>query len=129
MNTETKKVLLVEDEESIAMVVKRYLAKADLTVIHATDGKAGLELALTEKPDLILLDLRLPIMNGIMFLEELRKDKWGKNAIVVALTNDPSEEAISAARFLGIKEYIVKSNWAVDEALNRALIFIDKKIA
>ena len=69
MNAENKKVLVVEDEESIVMVIKKYLEKAGLTVFSAPDGKTGLETALKEKPDLVLLDLRLPVMNGIMFLE------------------------------------------------------------
>ena len=128
MQTENKKVLLIEDEESVLNIIERYLEKADVTVLRALNGKVGLEVALQEKPHLILLDLRLPVMNGIIFLEELRKDSWGKEAIVVTLTNDPTEEAVNVTKHLGIKEYIVKSNWPMEVALNRALVFIGKKI-
>lgn len=128
MNAENKKVLLVEDETTIATLIKRYLGKAEVTVLEAADGKAGLDIALKEKPDLILLDLSLPIVSGVAFLEILRKDPWGKDAVVVALTNSSSQEVLDAAQSFGVKEYIIKSNWAMDEALNRALIFIGKKI-
>ena len=128
MNTEQKKVLLIEDEETIAKLIRRYLERTDLAIFQAADGKAGLDLALKEKPDLILLDLSLPVMSGVDFLAELRKDQWGKDAIVVALTNSASQETLDTVKTFGVKEYIVKSNWAMDEALNRALIFIDKKL-
>src|SRR6185295_13401921 len=100
MDSTNKKILLIEDEEVIASMFKRRLSKTDLTVLGAVDGKSGLEIALKEKPDLILLDLSLPVMSGIEFLVELRKDVWGKNAVVVALTNNPDEEALRATREL-----------------------------
>jgi DNA-binding response OmpR family regulator len=129
MNTESKKVLLIEDDASITLVIKNRLEKSGFVVLTAVDGKSGLTMALSEKPDLIILDMLLPFMNGTELLTELRRDDWGKDAVVVALTNDSSEESLSATRALGIKEYIVKSNWSVEEALNRALVFIDEKVA
>ena len=128
MNPTAKKVLLIEDDKILIMVMKDNLAKAGIATFEALDGKTGLDTALREKPDLILLDLDMPVMNGMQFLEALRTDEWGKDAVVVAFTNSSSKESMDATRALGVKEFIVKSNWDAKEALNRALIFIGEKL-
>lgn len=124
-----KKVIIIEDDERLVTVLKDLLEKAGLTVLLALDGKIGLEITLKEQPDLILLDLQLPVLSGMDYLKALREDAWGKNAVVVAFTNVQTEESLNAARELGVKEYIMKSNWSVKEALDRALTFIDTKLA
>ena len=128
MESVVKKVLLVEDDENIVRALKDILEKAGIKVFQALDGKSGLDAALKERPDLIILDLQLPVLSGADFLKALREDAWGKDAVVVAFTNVQTEESMIATRELGVKEYIVKSNWSAKEALNRALIFIDVKI-
>ncbi len=124
-----KKVIIIEDDERLVTVLKDLLEKAGLTVLQALDGKSGLDMTLKERPDLILLDLQLPVLSGMDYLKALREDAWGKNAVVVAFTNVQTEESLTAARALGVKEYIMKSNWSVKEALDRALTFIDTKLA
>lgn len=80
-------VLIIEDEQILRDMYRDAFEKNDFTVVTAADGKEGLKLALEDKPDLILLDLALPQMNGMTILEALRNDEWGQHAQVIVLTN------------------------------------------
>ncbi|MEI6478789.1 MAG: response regulator [bacterium] len=92
MNTINKKILLlvVEDEKILAKTMEEKLLSEGFQVIKAYDGVEGLHLATAEHPDLILLDLLLPKMDGMSMLKMLRNDTWGKNVPVIILTNLPS---------------------------------------
>ena len=82
-----KKILIVEDEPSYVKLLESQL-KHIYEILEATDGKSGLALAKQEHPDLILLDIVLPVMDGMSVLAELRKDPvYGKNVKVILLTN------------------------------------------
>jgi len=89
-----KKVLIVEDELPYLKLLHGQLAKNGFAVLEATDGKSGLDLAKKEQPDLILLDIRIPIMNGLEVLNELRKDPYGKTANIIVLTNLEPDDTI-----------------------------------
>lgn len=82
-----KKVLIVEDEESMLDALSDYLETQDFTTLMARNGEEGLGIALREHPDLILLDILMPKMDGMIMLQKLREDEWGKNAPVIILTN------------------------------------------
>lgn len=73
-----KKILIVEDELFLLNLLHAQLTEKGYTVLDATDGKTGLEKAIHDKPDLILLDIKLPIMDGLTMLYLLRKEKVGK---------------------------------------------------
>jgi len=82
------KILIVEDDLLLQEGYALALQAEDFKVLKANDGKQGLEIALQEKPDLILLDILMPIMGGLEMLEKLRQDQdYGKTARVVLLTN------------------------------------------
>lgn len=106
-----KKVLVVEDDELIRQSYIQLLQKENYEVVQAADGRTGLEAALKEKPDVILLDLLMPEMSGQSLLDELREDEWGKDAKVIILTNFDKPKAIYATlvqhRALN---YLVKAN-------------------
>lgn len=104
-----KKILILEDELAYLNLLRDKLTKEGYNVIYANDGKRGLKMALQEKPDLILLDIRLPLMDGLTMLNMLRKDEWGKNANVIILTNVEDSKSISSAMHEIISKYIVKS--------------------
>ena len=78
-----KKVLVVEDERTLRDALVKKLSKEEFTVLSAKDGKEGLDTALAEHPDLILLDILMPKMNGIEVLQKLREDEWGAKAKVI----------------------------------------------
>ena len=82
-----KKILVVEDEESMLDAISDYLETQEFVTITARDGEEGLGIALKEHPDLILLDILMPKMDGMIMLQKLRQDEWGKGAPVIILTN------------------------------------------
>lgn len=82
-----KKILIVEDEESMLDIISNYLTNQEFTTLMAKDGEEGLTTALKERPDLILLDILMPKMDGMIMLQKLRLDEWGKKVPVIILTN------------------------------------------
>jgi len=110
-----KKILVVEDELAYIKVLHDQLAAVGYEVIEAHDGKVGLETALHTKPDLILLDIRMPKMDGLTMLKELRKDSWGKYVNVMILTNLEDSGSISNALNEKLSRYIVKSDSTLDQ--------------
>lgn len=82
-----KKILIVEDEESMLNAISDYLETQEFATLTASDGEEGLGIALKDHPDLILLDILMPKMDGMIMLQKLREDEWGKSAPVIILTN------------------------------------------
>jgi len=104
------KIAVIEDE---APIRELYRAKLDLEgydVRTANNGKDGLALAESFLPDLLLLDIRMPEMNGDEMLEKLRGTTWGASMRVIILTNLSKDEAPSILRFLSVDRYIVKAH-------------------
>ena len=90
-----KRILIVEDEESIQKAISDALVNQEFATLTARDGEEGLGIALKEHPDLILLDILMPKMDGMIMLQKLRVDEWGKTAPVIILTNvDPSANSV-----------------------------------
>ena len=111
----SKTILIIEDEILLRKPMSITLQGAGYIVIEARDGKEGLEQALKIHPDLILLDLVMPEMDGIEVLKKLRADAWGKIANVCVLTHLNSMEKVAEATELGAKEYIVKSDIKLED--------------
>jgi DNA-binding response OmpR family regulator len=82
-----KRILIVEDEEAMLDAVSDALLNQQLITLMAKDGESGLEMALKEHPDLILLDILMPKMDGMIMLQKLRLDEWGEKVPVIILTN------------------------------------------
>jgi two-component system alkaline phosphatase synthesis response regulator PhoP len=118
-------ILVVEDERVLIETLEEKLKTQGFDVIKAVDGEEGLKLALTEHPDLILLDLLLPKVDGITVLNKLRDDPWGINAAVIVLTNlsNPSSVMNVSSKINvgpnGIDEYVVKANSSLDNLVER----------
>ncbi len=105
-----KTILIVEDDESISNMYQTKLKQLGLNILTATDGANGLEAAKKEKPDLILLDVILPQLDGFSVLAELRKGKDTAKIPVVMLTNLSTTEDQEKANKLGANGYIVKAS-------------------
>ena len=114
-----KIILIVEDEPPIIMVMKDSLIRDGFHVITAKNGVDGLSLAREKHPDLILLDILMPKMDGLSMLTELRKDSWGKNANVVILTNYSDDEKQKIASQAGIVDFWLKTDLKLEEILFR----------
>ena len=115
---ETKKILIVEDEPMVRRaLVDKMTEEEGLSIMSAKNGKEGLDAALREHPDFILLDLVMPIMDGMEMLSHLREDAWGKDAKVMFLSNVSDSEKIAEGAAKGVHTFMVKSNTNVSELL------------
>lgn len=121
------KIAIIEDDQVISQMYRMKFEADGFDVQLARNGKIGVALVESFKPDMILLDLQMPEMNGADALEAIRKNDWGKNIPVIILTNLGEEESPKHLRTLGIHSYIVKANLTprqvvqrVKEALNIA---------
>ncbi|RLC40352.1 MAG: response regulator [Candidatus Nealsonbacteria bacterium] len=114
-----KKILFIEDESALQKTLSDYLKKEGYEVISALDGESGLRLAQTQKPDLILLDLILPKMDGFEVLRKLMENPGTKEIPVIILTNLERMEDIGRALELGAKTYLVKANYTLKEVTEK----------
>ncbi len=112
------KILIVDDDNLLSSSEAGALQEAGFETITAPNGKTGLELALSEHPDVILCDYQMPEMDGIEMLTALREDEWGKTARVVFATNVYDIDVINKVLALGIPNYILKSDTSLEEIVN-----------
>jgi len=115
--TKKHKVAVVEDDHNLQFMYKLKLENQGFHVTTASDGKTGLEVAEHFKPDIMLLDLMMPIMSGTEMLEKMRSTPWGSDIRVVILTNLSRDEAPQALRFLNVDRYIVKAHHTPSQIL------------
>ncbi len=104
------KVAVVEDDIALQKMYVYKLEHEGFTVQTANNGQQGLALAEKFQPDIMLLDLRMPVLSGDKMLEQLRQTDWGSNIRVIILTNISKSEAPSTLRFLSVDRYIVKAH-------------------
>jgi DNA-binding response OmpR family regulator len=104
-------VALIEDDPLIAEMYTTKFTKEGYNIKHAADGAAGLEMVKKEKPDIILLDIIMPKLDGFQVLQELRQDASFKDTPVVMLTNLGQEEDVQKGRQLGATDYFIKTNF------------------
>ena len=114
-----KKILFVEDESALQKTFGDILKQEGYKMISALDGEAGLSLAKTEKPDLILLDLVLPKMHGFDVLKSLKEDAGTKDIPIIVLTNLESTGDVEKALELGATTYLVKADYTLEEVLSK----------
>lgn len=116
------KVLIAEDEKDLLELYAKAFQNEGFETITAADGEEGLTRALEAHPDLILIDIQMPKMNGIEMLRKLREDPWGKLVPAVMLTNLGGTREISDSMSLKISRYIIKAETnpmgIVDEVKN-----------
>lgn len=116
----TKKILIVEDEEMIRKPYADGLKDEGFSVVTAANGREGLEAALREKPDLILLDILMPVMDGMKMMKKLREDAWGKKVPIILLTNLSADEKIMEGMIKHEPLYfLVKSDWTMKDVMDQ----------
>lgn len=120
----SKVVLLVEDNNFIRNMYQLKLAKADLTVVEAIDGKMALERITEQRPDLVLLDLMMPNVGGLEVLRDLKKQGLLPDLPVIVLTNVMDPQTIDQAKELGAKDYIVKTDLTPSQVIDKLKPFI-----
>ena len=109
--TPTKlKAIVIEDDQDLQDIYKLKLEREGFDVRTASNGEEGLAVTEAFAPDIILLDLMMPVMNGTEMLAHLRAQNWGSDIRVIILTNISKDEAPQALRFLHVDRYIVKAH-------------------
>ncbi len=104
------KIAIIEDDLAIAQMYRLKFESEGYDVQIAENGKLGLELCEQMKPDVALLDLMMPEMNGDEMLEKLRQTEWGKSIKVIILTNVGEQEAPEGLKSLDVSAFIVKAD-------------------
>jgi two-component system, OmpR family, alkaline phosphatase synthesis response regulator PhoP len=119
-----KRILLVEDEIPYIKLLHNQLTVAGYEVIEAYNGKTGFETAIKEKPDLIILDIRMPVMDGLTMLKKLRGDPWGKDVHITILTNLEDSESISTALDEKLSRYLIKSDSTLSSVIEEVKMIL-----
>ena len=114
-----KTILFIEDESTLQKTLGEVLTKEGYHVVSALDGEIGLRIAKEKKPDLILLDLILPKMNGFEVLKKIKEEEAIKDVPIIVLTNLEGMEDIQKALELGAATYLVKTNYSLEEVLEK----------
>lgn len=114
-----KKILFIEDESVLQKTVGSALKDEGYKVISATDGESGFNLAASQKPDLILLDIVLPKINGFEVLKKLKENKETKDVPVIILTNLERVADIDKALEVGATTYLIKVDYSLDEIIKK----------
>lgn len=104
------KIAIIEDDSVISQMYRMKFEADGFDVQVANNGKDGIDLVREFQPDIVLLDISMPVMNGDVALKSIRKEEWGKTVPVLILTNLGEEEAPKDIRSLGIESYIVKAD-------------------
>ncbi|OGZ08714.1 MAG: hypothetical protein A2942_04585 [Candidatus Lloydbacteria bacterium RIFCSPLOWO2_01_FULL_50_20] len=120
MATEKKSVLIVEDDAALRKVLIDKLTSEGFDVFGAVNGEEGLKVAEEKHPSLVLLDIFMPIMDGVTMLSKLRgSNAWGKHVIVLILTNSIDAQTIAKVSGLGAADFMIKSEWSLDALVSR----------
>jgi len=117
------KILTVDDSLTVRLVLAKAFQPYDCELLQATNGEEGLALATREKPDLILLDLCMPVMDGIAALTALRADLNLKSTPVIILTGESDRASVFQVTKLGVSDYILKP-FREDLLVQRVIKFI-----
>lgn len=114
-----KNILIVEDEETLANIMESKLKKAGYSVRVAGNGQEGLRMIEKETPDLLLLDIMLPVVNGYQILEELHKKNILPKLPVIVISNSGQQVEIDKILGYGVRDYLVKINFSPEEVLEK----------
>ncbi|MEX2514939.1 MAG: response regulator [Candidatus Paceibacterota bacterium] len=112
-------LLLVEDDSFLIEILVKKFKAANFRVVHAGEGKEALRKAHDEDPDIIMLDIILPGMNGFEILEKLKSDESVSDIPVAFLSNLGQKEDVEKGKELGAVDFIVKANHSLDEIVKR----------
>ncbi|MFZ2970287.1 MAG: response regulator [Minisyncoccia bacterium] len=122
-----KTILIVEDDRYLLKAYVIKTEKAGFDVLTATNGREGLEIAKEKKPDLIILDLLLPGVDGFEFLKIIKKDEELKNIPVITISVLGQKIDQERALSLGAEAYFIKTDFKLEEIIEKIKEYLDKK--
>ncbi|MGE5297593.1 MAG: response regulator [Acidobacteriaceae bacterium] len=127
MDNSKIKILIVEDEEILLTALTEELKQEGFVTVGAKDGVEGVEAAAKDKPDLILLDLVMPRLDGIGALKQIKDNAETRDIPVVILTNLSDYDKISDALSLGAMDYLVKANYRLEDLVNKIKTVLERR--
>jgi len=113
------KILIIEDDDFLRSLAVTKLEKEGFTVAQASDGKSGVDQATGSLPDLIILDLMLPVMDGFAVLATLKAEDATKNIKVIVFSNLGEDSDIKKCLDMGANDYLIKANFTLDELVEK----------
>jgi len=124
--SDKKKILIVEDDEFLRSLTVKRLESDGYVVAVAVDGETAVGAVTEEKPDLILLDLLLPGLNGFQVLEKIKASDETKNIPVIVFSNLGQKEDIEKAKELGANDFLIKANFTLDDVIEKVHSYINQ---
>ena len=118
-NTKRSILLIVEDDIALMKAITGKFGKEGFDVLEAKNGVEGLEMALKHKPNLILLDIVMPKMDGITMLKKLRGEEQGKDIPVILLTNLADAEYNANIADKNVLGHLIKTDWSLDDIVKK----------
>lgn len=119
-------VVIVEDDAFLRRLYELKFTEQKFKVKVAADGQTGLELIREIKPNVVLLDIELPKLDGLTVLQALKSDPLTASIPVLMLTNTSTQESVDQARALGAADYIIKAHFLPSEVVSKAVACIQK---
>ncbi len=119
-------VLIVEDDEFLRSLTVKRLEKEGYQVEAAVDGESGVAMAESKKPNLVLLDLLLPGLDGFEVLKKIKANADTKNTPVIIFSNLGQKEDIEKAKTLGANDFLIKANFTLDDVVTKIHGLLDK---
>ena len=114
-----KKILLVEDEEIIFSLLQKKLTEQGYEVFVAKDGEEGLKEIREQKPDLVLLDIVMPVKTGFEVMEEMQDDDNLKDIPVIVISNSGEPVELDRAKDLGARDWLIKTEFDPKEVIEK----------
>lgn len=124
MSDKDLQVLIVEDEQLLNEAYARVLTAANISLLRAYNGKEAIKVLENNKPDIILLDLRMPVMDGIEFLKQQKPKETLPNTKIIVFSNYDDQREIDEAFSLGAMHYMLKA-WATPDELVKLIREVD----
>lgn len=119
--------MIVEDDSFVMDIYQTKLSQEGHSVIEATNGVEAMKKLETEKPELILLDIVMPYMDGIEVLKKIKEKDDLKKIPIILLTNLSQKEEINAGLGLGASDYLIKSHFTPSEVMEKIKVVLGKK--
>lgn len=119
-----KKILIIEDDEFLRQLMKTKIMSSGFEVFSAVNGADGIEAIKKEVPDLILLDLVMPVMGGFEVLEKIKADSAMSSIPVIVLSNLGQQEEIDKGMKLGASDYLIKAQLTPEEIVEKVKLLI-----
>lgn len=122
-----KKILIIEDEQILGEIINKKLSSEGYSVTLAVDGQQGVDMAMKIVPDLILLDLMMPKMNGFEVIETLKNYDVTKSIPIIVISNSGQQTEIERVVDIGVKDYIIKAQFSPDDVIEKVKKYLNEE--